>query len=90
MCRRRNNDTYYQVKIDQPLGGSVILNCDNLEQMANQINKKFFSSFDIVSRSMLSNWIHYPDKSRRFWANAIEITKITRDLLTLKTDLISC
>ena len=90
MCRRRNNDTFYQVKINQPLGGNIILNCDNLEQMANQINKKFFSSFNIVSRSMLSNWIHYPDKSRRFWANAIEITKISSDLLTLKADLISC
>tara|TARA_R110002012_G_scaffold42422_2_gene115540 strand:+ start:1187 stop:1456 length:270 start_codon:yes stop_codon:yes gene_type:complete len=89
MCRRRNNNTFYQVKIVKPLGGNKILNCDNLEQMASLINKSFFSSFDIVSRSMLSNWIHYPEKSRRFWANAIEITKISRDLLSLKTDLVT-
>jgi hypothetical protein len=83
-ARRRHNNQFYQVKVNTPTGDKYIKTYDNLDQMKTDINNKFFSRFEIITRSMLSNWIHYPDKSRRFWADAIEITKMKTSILALK------
>ncbi len=75
MPRRRQNDTTYTIKITTPHGSvDEIEYLDNLKEIANILNNKYFSGFEVVTRSMISNWIHYPDKPRRDYADAFDIT----------------
>ena len=76
MGRRRNNDTQYQLCVRTPMGENKQFIYDNLNDMASGLNRNFFSSFPVVTDTMISNWIHYPQKSRRQFAQAFDITKI--------------
>jgi hypothetical protein len=77
MGRRRNNDTRYQICVRTPEGDTKQYIYDNLNDMACGLNRNFFSGFGIVTDTMISNWIHYPQKSRRQFAQAFDITKLT-------------
>jgi len=76
MGRRRNNDTYYQVVVKTPYNENKEFIYDNLNDMAHGLNNNFFSGFAVITNTMISNWIHYPTKTRREYARNISITKV--------------
>ena len=76
MGRRRNLDIQYQLEVKSPLGDISHFLYDNFNDMASGINRRFFSGFNVVTDTMISNWVHYPLKARRDYARAFEITKI--------------
>ena len=77
---RRNNNIFYSVECDTPNGEFIkIDDIDNLAQIAIMINIKFFNSFEVVSRSMVSNWLYYPDTPRKRYAMDFKIYKYERD-----------
>lgn len=79
MSRRRNNNTCYNLIVKTPLNEEdEFLNLNNLQEIATTLNENYFSGLKVVSRTMISNWIHYPDKPRRNFANAFTILKSAR------------
>jgi len=79
MSRRRHADTYYQIIIDLPSGQKEQFEyIDNLQAVANILNNKYFNKFEVVTRTMVSNWVHYPDKPRREYANSFRINRINK------------
>tara|TARA_R110002073_G_scaffold25352_3_gene84138 strand:- start:418 stop:669 length:252 start_codon:yes stop_codon:yes gene_type:complete len=76
MGRRRNNDTHYQLIVKTPMGERKQYIYDNINDMADGLNKNFFSSFPVITNTMISNWIHYPTKARREYARQFNITKV--------------
>lgn len=78
---RRNNNIFYSVECDTPNGKFVKIDeINNLAQIAIMINKRFFNSFEVVSRSMVSNWLYYPDTPRKRYAMDFKIYKYERDV----------
>ena len=74
--RSRNNNIFYSIEVDCPNGDNQFFHkITNLKQVADVINKKFFNSFDVVSRAMVNNWLYYPDQPRRAFANNFKIAK---------------
>ena len=74
--RRRNNNLVYNISINTPEGPIEEFEyINNLQEIANILNNNYFSGFEIITRTMVSNWIHYPDKPRREYANAFTINK---------------
>ena len=76
MSRRRHADYNYSITTTTP-GGSIIIknNLDSFEDIANYINREFFSDFPVVSRAMVNNWVFY-DKKRRAFGTGFNITRI--------------
>ena len=75
MSRRRNNNASYQLKVmigSQPI---FFTNLDTLQEIAETLNTEYFSGFKVITRTMISNWIHYPEKPRRDYANAFHIER---------------
>ena len=76
MARCRNNNIFYSIEVDMPLGETKFFNkINNLQQVATTINKNFFNCFDVVSRAMVNNWLYYQDQPRRAFANNFKIAK---------------
>jgi len=77
MRQRHSNETY-SLSVKTPQGKMIeFKDLYNLEHIANTINMTFFSGFDVVSRPMVSNWLYYPERSRRLFATNFDIRKIT-------------
>ena len=76
MSRRRHNNASYELEVR--LGSdkiSFFYNLDTLQDIADTLNSEYFSGFKVVTRTMISNWIHYPNKPRRDFANAFHIER---------------
>tara|TARA_R110002153_G_scaffold139065_5_gene289712 strand:- start:120 stop:371 length:252 start_codon:yes stop_codon:yes gene_type:complete len=74
--QRRNNSISYTIEVSTPTGDMIYVdNIPNLNEVAMNINKKFFNSFDVVSRAMVNNWLYYPQQPRRAFANNFNIRK---------------
>tara|TARA_R110001606_G_scaffold317031_1_gene463807 strand:- start:1183 stop:1416 length:234 start_codon:yes stop_codon:yes gene_type:complete len=66
MGRRRHIDCNWCVTTTMPNGAVIYKdNLDTIQDIAIYINKEFFSSFSVVSRAMVNNWIYY-EKRREF------------------------
>ena len=76
MVRQRNNTIKYAVEIDTPNGEfKRIEGIKNLGDIANKLNVMYFDGFEVVSRPMVSNWLYYPDRCRRSFAERFNIIK---------------
>jgi len=76
MVRQRNNTIKYAVEIDTPNGEfKRIDGIKNLGDIANKLNVMYFDGFEVVSRPMVSNWLYYPDRCRRSFAERFNIIK---------------
>ena len=63
--RHRNNKVNYSIEVSTPTGDTIFLNnLANLNDIAVEINAKFFNSFEVVSRAMVNNWLYYPTQHR--------------------------
>jgi len=74
--RRRNNTISYElqvVRVNEEI--DYHYDIDNLERLSALINVNYFSGFPVVSRNMVSNWIHYPDKPRREFGERFIISR---------------
>jgi len=75
--RQRNNEFLYELSVNLPVGGvEHKSNIQNLQDIADYINTAYFNGFEVVSRSMVSNWIYAPDNQRRAFANRFNIKRI--------------
>ncbi len=74
--RRRNNTISYELQVVKPNDEiEYHYDIDNLERLSAIINVNYFSGFRVVSRNMVSNWIHYPDRPRREFGERFIISK---------------
>ncbi len=81
--RQRNNQYTYEVEVSTPLGEiETLTDMKNLEDIALYINTAYFNGFEVVSRSMVSNWIYMPNKSKRQFANRFNIKKVDNSTTT--------
>ena len=77
--RQRNNNFMWGIRCLPPNQTiELIIKAKNLQTIADEINLRFFSSFKVISRSMVNNWVYGKDKigMRRGFANKFKITKI--------------
>ena len=82
MPRRRNHNIYFNIEVNSHLGNETIEYIDNLQQVTDILNNKYFNGFNVITRTMVSNWIHYPDKPRRDYANAFNIIRVKDNGMT--------
>jgi len=75
MSRRRNNNASYHLKVQLGSNNHFFSNLDTLQEIAETLNNEYFSGFKVITRTMISNWIHYPNKPRRDFANAFHIER---------------
>lgn len=75
MTRRRMNNTTYSLSVELNEKRFEFEHLDNYQVVADTLNETFFSGLKVISRSMISNWIHYPHKPRRDFANKFIIRK---------------
>ena len=75
MSRRRNNNASYQLQVSLGSNKHFFSNLDTLQEIAETLNTQYFSGFKVITRTMISNWIHYPNKPRRDFANAFHIER---------------
>ena len=76
MPRQRDNTIKYAVEVDAPNGTLTRFDgINNLNDIAKKLNVMYFDGFEVVSRPMVSNWLYYPDRCRRSFANRFNITK---------------
>jgi len=74
--RQRNNNYVYDLDVVVPNGHKdTITDLVNLVDIAKAINKTYFNGFNVVSRSMVNNWLYYPDQPRRAYAENFTIHK---------------
>jgi len=73
---RRNNNTHYILSVRTTAGKDKYEELDNLQQIADTINHNYFSGFEVVSRSMVNNWLYYPNQLRRAYADRFTIEQI--------------
>ncbi len=75
--RQRNNEYLYELSVNLPVGGvEYKSNIQNLQDIADYINTAYFNGFEVVSRSMVSNWIYAPDNTRRAFAHRFNIKRV--------------
>lgn len=78
--RQRNNKISYELTIQTPYG--VVESQDgfkNIEEIAIWINTAYFNGFEVITRSMVSNWIYMPNKHKREYAQRFNIKKQTTE-----------
>ena len=79
--RQRNNKISYSITIQTPLGDIETQDgLKNIEDIALWINTAYFNGFEVVSRSMVSNWIYMPDKSKRNFAHRFNIERKIQEM----------
>lgn len=49
---------------------------NNLQEIANIINREYFNDFPVVSRAMVNNWVYKPKSIRRDYALRFKINKL--------------
>tara|TARA_R110002074_G_scaffold32096_2_gene89741 strand:+ start:2897 stop:3187 length:291 start_codon:yes stop_codon:yes gene_type:complete len=79
--RRRDNNYTYQLWVENPNGESELFSDINtLSEIVDIINQEYFSGFAVITRNMVSNWIHYPARNRRGYCDRFYIQKTTASL----------
>ena len=75
--RRRNNQFCYDLEVSIPfnMDNDFYTDINNLEDIACIINREYFSGLTVISRAMINNWIYYPHRNRKNYANCFRIIK---------------
>jgi len=78
VARRRRDNVCYELEATNPTSNEIkkFFDINNLEELSAIINVNFFNGFPVVSRAMVNNWIHYPDRPRRQFGDYFKIAKV--------------